>query len=52
MWVHHFESDVIYNMDTFRISCYEHSSGTKQNNFKSWKVQKTAEAKRDGLINP
>ena len=58
--IHHFKSDLIYNMDHMRISGNEPSSvilSKKGGNFKSWKVmsqkcQKQAEAKRDGVINP
>ena len=57
--IHHFISDLIYNMDHMRISGTKPSSvilcQTKQfKNLKSdaQKVPKGAKAKRDGVINP
>ena len=56
--IHHFESDLINNMDHMRILGTEPSSVvlSQRSNFKSWKemsktYQKQAEAKRDGVIN-
>ena len=57
--LHHFKSDLIYNMDHMRISGTEPSSVilTQTKKFKKLKTDaqnlpKQAEAKRDGVINP